>query len=101
MEIALIMTSFSGSFLTIWAASLLWKHCVFYIYGFIPVLSMVVVGFLMMGAFSVYKPDGLSLGQYVIILYGSSIFYFIIQLLVIYKIIQKQLSKIANNEEIV
>ncbi|HAX03195.1 MAG: hypothetical protein A2Y45_07160 [Tenericutes bacterium GWC2_34_14] len=101
MVIALIMTTFCGSFLAIWAASLLWKNCASYIYGFIPVLSMVVVGFFMMGIFFVYRPDCLSLEQYVIILYGSSILYFIIQLLVIYKIIQKQLSKISNDVEIV
>ena len=97
MVIALIMTTFCGSFLAIWAASLLWKNCASYIYGFLPV----VVGFFMMGIFFVYRPDCLSLEQYVIILYGSSILYFIIQLLVIYKIIQKQLSKISNDVEIV
>jgi hypothetical protein len=98
MEIALILTTFSGTFLAIWTASLLWKHCVSYIYGFIPILSMVVVGFIMMGVFLIYRPDGLSLGNYILILYGSSILYFIIQLLVVYKIIQKRKSKLPELE---
>ena len=93
MEIALILTSFSGSFLSIWAASLLWKHCASYIYGFIPVLSMVGVGFIIMGVFFIYRPDGISLEAYILILYGSSILYFIIQLFVVHKIIHKHLSK--------
>ena len=99
MEIALILTTFSGSFLSIWAASLLWKHCASYIYGFIPILSMVLIGFIMMGVFSIYRPNGLSLESYILILYGSSILYFIIQLLVVYKILQKHNSKILLNEE--
>jgi hypothetical protein len=98
MEIALILTSFSCTFLAIWAASLLWKHCASYIYGFIPVLSMVVVGFIMMGVFLSYIPNWLSLGNYILILYGCSILYFIIQLLVVYKIIQKHKSRFPESE---
>lgn len=93
MEIALILTSFSGTFLAIWAASLLWKHCASYIYGFIPVLSMIAVGFIMLGVFSIYRPDGISLEAYILTLYGSSILYFVIQLLVVHKIIQRHNSK--------
>jgi hypothetical protein len=97
MEIALILTTFSIPFLAIWAASLLWKRCTSYIYGFIPVLSMVVVGFIMMGVFSFYRPTHLSLENYVLILYGSSILYFIIQLLIVYKIVQKFCLKTTSN----
>ena len=89
MGIALILTTFSGTFLAVWAASLLWKHHPSYMYGFIPVLSMVVVGFIMMGIFSLYRPNRLSLETYILILYGCSILYFIIQLYVVYKIIRK------------
>ncbi len=93
MEIALIFTSFSGTLLAIWAASLLWKHCASYIYGFIPALSMIAVGIIMIGVFSIYRPNGLSLEAYILTLYGSAILYFVIQLLVVHKIIKKHNSK--------
>lgn len=96
MELALILTVFSACFLALWAASLLWKHCTSSLYGYIPVLSMVIIGIIMMMVFQVYRPNFLSLKQYILALYGCCVLYFTLQLCVVYILVNKFRSKVSS-----
>ncbi|PKK92763.1 MAG: hypothetical protein CVV61_08060, partial [Tenericutes bacterium HGW-Tenericutes-6] len=75
------ITIFGSIFLAIFASSLLWKYEKRTYLGFIPVLSMIPIGFLMMIVYRNVQHSSLSAEQFVIIIYFSCLIYFSIQLL--------------------
>jgi len=85
MLFALIITVAGSIFLSIFASSILWKYTVHRWYGYITSLSMAVIGILMMLIFDQWKPEFLTLSQYILVLYGLCLLYFILQLIFVIK----------------
>ncbi len=77
----LFITVFSSVFLSIWAASLLWRESsIKPFFGFIPILSMMFMGFMMMLLFSILIDRVQSRDILVYLLYSGCVFFFLIQL---------------------
>ncbi len=77
----LFITVFSSVFLSIWAASLLWRESsIKPFFGFIPILSMMFMGFMMMLLFSLLIDRVQSRDILVYLLYSGCVFFFLIQL---------------------
>jgi predicted membrane channel-forming protein YqfA (hemolysin III family) len=85
MLFAFMFTVAGSIFLSILASSFLWKYKIHMWYGYITSLSMAVIGILMMLIFDQWKPEFLTLSQYVLVLYGLCLLYFILQLIFVMK----------------
>jgi len=90
MLFALIFTVLISIFLSVLASSILWKYASHSWYGFITSGSMAVVGILMMLIFDLWNPYFLTLSEYVLLLYGLCLSYFLIQLIVVLKITRQR-----------
>jgi len=81
-----ILCVFGSIFLSILAASLLWKYATKKWIGFLPVISMPVIGGLMIVIFLSWYPDYLTLEQEVVAIYLGCLAYFVAQLGIVVKI---------------
>lgn len=87
----LIITVFVSVFLSIWAASLLWKESsVKPFFGFVPVLSMMFMGFLMMFIYQLFIDIVQSRELLVYLIYSGCVLFFFIQLLVVFSITKRR-----------
>ena len=86
----LIVTVFSSVFLSIWAASLLWKESsIKPFFGFIPVLMMTIIGFLIMFIFQHLKDIVPSRELLVYLIYSGCVLFFFIQLMIVSSITRR------------
>jgi len=90
MLFALIITVAGSIFLSTLASSILWKSKIHQWYGYITSFSLAVIGVLMMLIFDQWKPEFLTLSQYILVLYGLCLLYFILQLVFVMKWTKKR-----------
>lgn len=81
-----IVSIFGSIFLSVFSATLFWRSSLKYWIGFIPVISMPMIGILMLLIFDHWMPPFLSLEQYIACLYLSCLLFFVLQFLVVVKI---------------
>jgi hypothetical protein len=89
MLAAFIICTFGSIGISILSSSILWKFGKVFWHGYIPVLSMIPAGILMLLIFDLWQPTFLTINNYVLILYSLCFLFFIIQLMVVLQITKK------------